>query len=74
MLLLSPAGYFQNIFFPTNSFRVSKSLDPEQDWHSVGPDLGQNCLVISRYSLASLSKQLFHPLYLNGFSHAYLIH
>ena len=24
--------------------RVSKSLDPDQDRHSVGPDLGPNCL------------------------------
>ena len=24
--------------------RVSNSLDPDQDWHNVGPDLTQNCL------------------------------
>ena len=23
---------------------VSNSLDPVQNWHSVGPDLGPNCL------------------------------
>ena len=27
-----------------NSFRVSNSMDPDQDRHSVGPDLGPNCL------------------------------
>ena len=28
----------------TNAIRVSNSLDPEQDRHSGGPDLGPNCL------------------------------
>ena len=27
-----------------NSIRVSNSLDPDQDRHCVGPDLGPNCL------------------------------
>ena len=27
-----------------NTNRVSNSLDPDQDQHSVGPDLGPNCL------------------------------
>ena len=27
-----------------NIIRVSNSLDPDQDQHSVGPDLGSNCL------------------------------
>ena len=27
-----------------NTIRVSNSLDPDQDRHSVGPDLGPNCL------------------------------
>ena len=35
-------------FFSENSFRnairVSNSLDPDQDQHSVGPGLGPNCL------------------------------
>ena len=39
--------FFQNHFFE-NSFRnltrVSNSLDPDQDQHSAGPDLGPNCL------------------------------
>ena len=32
-------------FFQKNlSVRVSNSLDPDQDGHFVGPDLGPNCL------------------------------
>ena len=27
-----------------NTIRVSKSLDPDQARHKVGPDLGPNCL------------------------------
>ena len=27
-----------------NTIRVSKGLGPDQDRHSVGPDLGPNCL------------------------------
>ena len=27
-----------------NTFRVSNSLDPDQDRHYVGPNLGSNCL------------------------------
>ena len=49
MLLLSSAYFFQNkLFFGKNSFmntiRVANSLDPDQDRHFVGPDLGPNCL------------------------------
>ena len=39
MLLLSSADFLQIKFF-----RVSNSLDPDQDQHFVGPDLGPNCL------------------------------
>ena len=39
---------FFKITFPKKSFRnstrVSNGLDPDQDRHSVGPDLGPNCL------------------------------
>ena len=28
-----------------NTIRVSNSLDPDQNRHSVGPDLGPNCLL-----------------------------
>ena len=45
MLLLSSADFLR-IIFSKNSFRntirVSNSLDPDQDRHSVGPDLGPN--------------------------------
>ena len=30
-----------------NTIRVSNSLDPDQDQHSVGPDLGPNRLKLS---------------------------
>ena len=46
-LLLSSAD-FSKLTFSKNSFRstnrVSNSLDPDQGQHSVGPDLGSNCL------------------------------
>ena len=39
---------FSKMTFSKNSFRntirVSKGWDPDQDRHSVGPDLGPNCL------------------------------
>ena len=38
MLLLSSADFFKN------NIRVSNGLDPDQDQHSVSPDLGPNCL------------------------------
>ena len=40
---------FSNNFF-RNTIRASNDLDPDQDRHLVGPDLGPNCLqkVISR--------------------------
>ena len=46
MLLLSSADIFQNkiLNFFMNTIRVSKGFDPDQDRHSVGPDLGSNCL------------------------------
>ena len=48
MLLLLSADFFSKLNFSKNSFRkyirVSKSLDPDQDKYSVGPDLGPNCL------------------------------
>ena len=27
-----------------NTIKESNGLDPDQDWHFVGPDLGLNCL------------------------------
>ena len=38
-----------------NTIRVSNSLDPDQARHSVGPDLGPNCL--QRLSADDNSKQ-----------------
>ena len=48
MLLLSSADFFSKLTFSKYSFwnaiRVSNGLDPDQDRHFVGPDLGLNCL------------------------------
>ena len=33
---------FSKYYF-VNTIRVSNSMDPDQDRHSVGPDLGPNC-------------------------------
>ena len=47
LLLLSSADFLKSTFQKQsfrNTIRVSNSLDPEQDRHSVGPDLGPNCL------------------------------
>ena len=47
MLLLS-AGFQTDIFFKILSWshsRVLNILDPDQDRHSVGPDLDQNCFL-----------------------------
>ena len=39
--LFSKLTFSKNTF--TNTIRVSKSLDPDQARHFVGPDLGPNC-------------------------------
>ena len=47
MLLLSSAAYFYKIKFFKKFFQEyyqSNSLDPDQDWQNVGPDLGSNRL------------------------------
>ena len=49
MPLLLSADFFQNKLFQkilsgSRSIRVSNGLDPDQDQHSVGPDLGPKCL------------------------------
>ena len=48
MFLFSSADFLQNKVFknkpPRTIIRVSNSLDPDQDRHSVGPHLGSNCL------------------------------
>ena len=35
---------FSKIIFRNTCYQCQKSLDPDQDLHSVGPDLGPNCL------------------------------
>ena len=46
--LLSSADFLQNNVFknkpPRTTIRVSNSLDPDQDGHSVGLHLGSKCL------------------------------
>ena len=44
---MSSADFFKFVLFKNsfrNTIRVSKSLDPDQEWHSVVPVLGPNCL------------------------------
>ena len=43
MILLSYADFFSKFTF-WNTIRVTNSVDPDQDRHSVGPDLVPNCL------------------------------
>ena len=42
LLIFSKSTFLKNSF--RNTIRVSNSLDPDQARHSVGPDLGPNCL------------------------------
>ena len=42
LLTFSRLTFSKNSF--SNAIRVSNGLDPAQDQHSVGPDLGPNCL------------------------------
>ena len=48
MFLFSSADFLQNSVFrnkpPRTTIRVSNSLDPDQDRHSIGIHLGSNCL------------------------------
>ena len=47
MLLLSHADFFQNLLFQKilsgTLSECQKGLDPDQDRHTVGPDLVPNC-------------------------------
>ena len=58
--LLTFSDFFQNQHFQKKSFRntirVSNNLDSDQDRHSVGPDLGPNCL--QRLSADDISPRL----------------
>ena len=47
-----------NITFSKNTIRVSNCLDPDQDRHSVGPDLGPNCLQRLSADMSSLAKRV----------------
>ena len=72
MLSLSSAEFFfQNSFFSKNSFRntnrVSNGLDPDQNRHSVGPDLGLNCL--QRLSADDKSRRWQGKSYIGAFLH-----
>ena len=65
MIWLSSADFFSKLTFSKNSFmniiRVSNSLNPGQDRHSVGPDLGPNCLQrlsISRRQVATSEERV----------------
>ena len=42
LLTFSKLTFSKNSF--KNTFKVSNSLDPDQDRHPVGPDLDSNCL------------------------------
>ena len=45
MFLFSSADFLQNLVFKNKPpIRVSNSLDPDQDRHSIGLHLGSNCL------------------------------
>ena len=65
MLMLSSADFFFKFNSFKRSFRnsigMSNGLDPDQDRHVVGPDLGPNCLqrlsLISRQQKLPLSKK-----------------
>ena len=58
MLLLLPADFFfKKIFQVHHIYKSAKQLDPDQDRHYVGPDLGPICLQrlsISRYSVTCI--------------------
>ena len=59
MLLLPSADFFQHILFKKNlsgtvTISVSNGLDPDQDRHCVGPDLGPNYLQRSRLATKEL--------------------
>ena len=58
-MILSSTDFFKKKFFSKSCFkntvRVQNGLDPDQDRHSFGPDLGPNCLQRS-----SLDSKIFH--------------
>ena len=44
-----------------NTIRVSNGLDPDQDRHNVGPDLGPNCL--QKLSADDISRQRVNTVF-----------
>ena len=60
MFLFSSTDFLQNKGFknkpPRTTIRVSNSLDPDQDGHSVGHHLGSKCLQ------NAIGKQTNYPL------------
>ena len=74
MFLFSSADFLQNSVFknkpPRTTIRVSNSLDPDQDRHSIGLHLGSNCFqkAIGRrqnYPLACKELQQVNTLVFN---------
>ena len=53
LLIVSKSFFSENSY--KNTISVSNSLDPNQDLHSFGPDLGPNCL--QRLSADGTSRQ-----------------
>ena len=61
-------------FSKLNFLRVSNCLDPDQDRHSVGPDLGPNCLqrlTADEKKLPLARKRLFGMRWVVSYFHAY---
>ena len=63
--MLLSADFFSKLTFSKYSYwniiRVSNGLDPDQDGHSVGPDMGPICLqkVVSRRQKERVKKHNF---------------
>ena len=88
MFLFSSADFLQNKVFknkpPRTTIRVSNSINPDQDGHSVGLHLGSNCLqkAIGRQQNYPLSMQrvitgkYFSVQYIVSYRdiHAYVYH
>ena len=61
--------FFQNKLFEISfriTIRVSNSLDPDEAWRFVWPDLGTNCL--QRLSSDDTSRQRPYPLGVAAFA------
>ena len=56
LLIFLKINFLKNSF--RNTIRVSKSSDPDQAQHFVGPDLGSNCL--QKFSADDTNRQRVH--------------